>query len=604
MIRTKLPLAFGAAVLLATTLLVAASVTGAPRAQLGEGVIPPEYQALIPDFLKDRVPLYGTGCMLAFAESFGLEIIMGKEVGVPDESSGSGPPAANSANNVGVGVDPVKHENEPTVVVNPRNKRRLVAGSHSFPDPDRNRCVAYRSTDGGKTWSSPFKMPHLSSASSCSDPVLAYSPDGRRVYYAYMDIKQVFSPGPPATFTIDLDIVVSFSDDDGATWTGPVTALDGAATIINFTTGQIIGGFQYDKPWIGTHVAQGDDDGDDGDDDDGNGINNNMVYVSTTRFDDSAPFACHISFTTSSNKGTAWSSPTLLDSSGGGCGNPTVVQGSRPTGGPGSDVLVAWYHSGNDGWLSGGFKIRTRRSSNRGGSFGAAVDAAVDSFEAPFWLGPFAFYHRWWGTMFPDVEIDSSGRAHIIYTHDPVANLSQSFSGTPEDGDVRYVSSRRPYASWSSPQTVNDDGLVRAQGYAALETSSGDDDGGTVHVLWEDHRRTPNLPIIGFPTNQSPNLFFDMFYATKGGGDDGDDDDDGDGDDGDVKGFSANRRVTDVASINDWIFIGDYNDITTLGSFVYGIWTDRRHQFSILAFEDNVFGARIKKKDDDDDDEG
>jgi len=67
--------------------------------------------------------------------------------------------------------------------------------------------------------------------------------------------------------------------------------------------------------------------------------------------------------------------------------------------------------------------------------------------------------------------------------------------------------------------------------------------------------------------------------------------------------------VTDKRSIVDFIFIGDYFDITTSGDrLVFGIWTDRRHQTSIgasldengdiaideAALEDNVFGARLR----------
>ena len=67
--------------------------------------------------------------------------------------------------------------------------------------------------------------------------------------------------------------------------------------------------------------------------------------------------------------------------------------------------------------------------------------------------------------MFPDPEIGPNGSAHIVYTHDPVSG-----SATPEEGDVRYISSAGPpHDAWSAPMTVNDDGMERAQGYAALK---------------------------------------------------------------------------------------------------------------------------------------
>jgi hypothetical protein len=39
--------------------------------------------------------------------------------------------------------------------------------------------------------------------------------------------------------------------------------------------------------------------------------------------------------------------------------------------------------------------------------------AVEDNYELPFWLGPFTMHKRWWGAMFPDVEIDAA--AHIVY---------------------------------------------------------------------------------------------------------------------------------------------------------------------------------------------
>ena len=163
-------------------------------------------------------------------------------------------------------------ENEPTITASPKQKKRLVAGYHYITETGGVRCQARRSTDGGRSWSSPVLMPQLTAESECSDPVLAYSPDGRRVFYAYMDIK---FPIDDIALT-DFDIIVSYSTDDGATWTGPFIALNG-----------VRGVFDYDKPWIGTP-----DDA------------SNYVYVTATRFDATGDFACHIVFTRSTNGGT------------------------------------------------------------------------------------------------------------------------------------------------------------------------------------------------------------------------------------------------------------------------------------------------------------
>jgi hypothetical protein len=485
------------------------------------------------DVLRDKLERFSTLPMLIAARELGVTNIQGKDVDV-NVAGSPGNARPKKLRDVGIGVHPTIHENEPTVAANPTDKKTLVAGSHYLdPATFMLRCLAYRSDDRGATWSAPFPMPQLTRESVCSDPVLAYAPDGSRVYYAYMDIK----PGN------DWDIVVSYSNDDGQTWIGPIVVLDA------------LPGFLYDKPWIGTHV------------DDSQSA---WVYVTATQFSVVFGGTDYIAFTRSANEGLTWSAPpTLLDSAP--AGSSLVVQGSRPAGGVGSEVLVAWYNSAADGWLTGSFEIRTRRSPNHGASFDPVVVAAVDGFEAPFWLGPMAFYHRWWGSMFPDVEIDPGGEAHLVYAHDPVAG-----SADEEDGDIRYVTSAGPpYTSWSSPLTLNDDGLVRAQGYAALETQHGGQSS-TLHVIWEDHRLSPTVPVV-FP--DSSNLFYDIFSARKVPGQGVD--------------WSRNFRVSDASSINDFLFIGDYNDLTAT-NILFGVWTDRRDKVSIFDLEDDVYGSRVK----------
>jgi hypothetical protein len=527
----------------------------------------------------------------------------------------SGMPAVGG--DIGVGTSP-RDENEPTVAADPRDEDVLVAGSHSFdPVTQINHCVAYASRDGGASWSSPLELPQLTSESFCSDPVLAYAPDGRRVYYAYLDVKVsesiVGDPENPAQITVrsEIDVLVSGSGDRGTTWSPPVVALDGDPSSVTFIpeTGEVIDfepGSDFDKPWIATHVPVKEQ----------HSGNAGRVHLSATRFDTFNPgMACAIVATQSSDRGAAWAKPMELDSSGGDCLAPVSVQGSRASGGLGDDMLVAWYQSGSDGWLKGSFEIRAASSSDGGHRFQAPVTVATDTFEAPFFLGPFEFYHRWWGTMWPDVEIAPDGRAHIVYAHDPEENgvterdpvtgeevFLPEVSTTAEDGDIRYIrSARRAYGSgaWSAPETLNDDGLVRAQGYPALEIS-GEGPDAKVHVIWEDHRLSPEVPVTDpldpAQFQQSSNRYFDMFTTRRD----------------EKTGWSPNARLTDRSSISDFVFIGDYNDLTTSGEYlVFGIWTDRRHQSSTgaaldpsgsitideAALEDNVFGDHLGDRD-------
>jgi hypothetical protein len=486
--------------------------------------------------------------MFLVAESLGITEIMGKSITTPSETTHNSP---KRLIDVPIGAHPTKHENEPTVATSPKDKKKLVAGSHFFgpPPPVGNRCLAFTSSDGGETWSAGLMMTQLTPASTCSDPVLAYSPDGSRVYYAYMDIK--FS---------DFDILVSYSNDDGATWSAPVIALN-----------SVPGMFTYDKPWIATPLDD-----------------SNFVYVTATRFDAGFGFPpvganCHIVFTRSADAGVSYGPPVILESSTASCGvGPSpVLQGSRPAGGKDGNLLVGWYNSGSDGWLSGSFKIRTRHSADFGVTFAPAVDAVIDSFEAPFFKGPLSCYERWWGVMFPDVEIDASGSAHIGYTHDPVANLF-GVSTTAEDGDIRYVTSMGPpYTAWSLPVTVNDDG-TGAQGYVAIDTQSQQTgQGATLHAIWMDHR----LPLSGLRAapqcrGDLENLEYDIFYSTKPPG----------------EGWRANVRVTEMSSISDFLFLGDYNDLSTDNGSLYAVWTDRRDKLSIIDLEDDVWGSRTHRE--------
>ena len=506
-----------------------------------------QVSAVVREQLRARLERLSTMPMLQAARRLGVTTIQDKPLKRRKAPRGNGP--TRKLTDVPIGNQMTADENEPTITASPKQKKRLVAGYHYFTEAGGVRCQARRSTDGGRSWSSPVLMPQLTAESGCSDPVLAYSPDGRRVFYAYMDVK--FFSIDDVVIT-DFDILVSYSTDDGATWTGPFIALNG-----------VQGVFDYDKPWIGTP-----DDA------------SNYVYVTATRFDATGDFACHIVFTRSTNEGTSYGAPQILDESSGPCGGEPpnqVVQGSRPAGGKKGDVLVAWSHSGFDGWLSGSFQIRTRYSADFGASFGPLVEAVTDASETPFWKGPFACYDRWWLSMAPDVELGPSGIGHLAYTHDPVPG-----SETPEDGNIRYATSRgAPYTSWSAPVTVNDDRTASAQGFVALEVKAkGSGQSAKPHAVWVDHR----LPLELVTESQClsgtdlENLEYDIFYSTQQG-----------------QRWSPNVRVTDRSSLSDFVFMGDYIDLTAATGSPFAIWTDRRDKRSIFDLEDDVWGGRTHR---------
>src|SRR5262249_46200393 len=81
-------------------------------------------------------------------------------------------------------------QNEQNILVNPGNVLNVVTSSNEYR---ANVHAVYYSRDGGLTWANVF-LPGwtrdsggqglFSHMDSCGDPVLAFSPDGQRLYYS------------------------------------------------------------------------------------------------------------------------------------------------------------------------------------------------------------------------------------------------------------------------------------------------------------------------------------------------------------------------------------------------------------------------------------
>jgi hypothetical protein len=483
------------------------------------------------------------------------------------------PPLSDTA----IAADPVLTEQRPDVAANPARSRLVTAAYAGFvyPTAPARRCAVVRSRDKGLTWSPAVSLPLLDPASGCNDPVLAWSPNGKHLYAAYRDFKSgttTLEPPPEGgtrfrVFAND-DVVVSRSDDGGLNWSAPVVALDADPWAYTVTCRpgvfpcditDVDPGSSYERPALATPL-------------DGGG---GKVYATATCFAEQDPGAppTAIAFARSDDAGRTWSAPETLDT-GAGDPQPILVQGASVAGGWGNEVLVAWYHSGDDGHLVGGFEIRVRRSRFNGRVWDPVVTAARDASETSRDLGPLDFYKQWWPTMFPDLGIDERGRAHIVYGHDPEPGHL-----TAEEGDIRYVTSHRtPWTDWSSPLTLNDDGPGRAQGFASL-TLHRRGRASAADVVWEDTRLSPELPVDP-ATFLSPNAYYDIFHArwTCGRG---------------AGRWSANRRVSDASSLQDRAMSGRRTSVTVNDLVVFAAWTDRRGVSSVTDRSQDVFGSRI-----------
>jgi hypothetical protein len=524
----------------------------------------------IPQQMRMHVPMYSGHAAMMKAKRYSVDL-QGKPVFQPYGMIVShrlkklrDVPIAHYAGPEGYAL----REDNPSIAVNPVNKKFMVTVSNAV-DPGNNNsnpCKAYRSTDGGLTWSpgvAMWLMQYEGSNDLCSDPVVAYSPDGKRVYMAYVDAESYFfeeqDNGTYCSYYWETSsVLVTYSDDNGVNWMALGEALQGDRSYINQCNNADTGwgfydehyGFDYDKPWLATSSFDP--------------RQRNYVYLTATRFDNFSPGDVHIAFTRSVDRGSTFDPPKLLESAYDPNTNAfALVQGSRPVSGVGPGVVVAWYNSGSDGWLTGSFEIHTAYSPDNGATFKPVVVAARDEYELSYWLGPNDAFHRWWAGMFPSIAMDGRNRLHIAYTASPTSDWSST-----EAGDIRYLSScAPPYKKYTFPITVNRDGLLTAQGHPAIAVEKQ----GTVYVTWEDHRRSPNLD----------NTLYETYWARKVPG---------------ATSFRKEQTVSDTPSLSSDSFIGDYTGVAVNDATVYAVWTDRRVDSTTLDYNNDVYGSRVIPK--------
>jgi hypothetical protein len=133
--------------------------------------------------------------------------------------------------------DPVAPNNEPHVIVDPRDPRHLVASSNDY---DSNGDEFYTTFDGGRSWTT-GDMSLESADHTGSDPVTAFDPKHHTVIHA--SLNYVIRPDGQAE---NGDVVVSVSTDGGGTWGEPV--------VVDRGVGADLDPLQLfnDKEWVAT----------------------------------------------------------------------------------------------------------------------------------------------------------------------------------------------------------------------------------------------------------------------------------------------------------------------------------------------------------------
>ena len=112
-------------------------------------------------------------------------------------------------------------QNEQNIAINPVNAQNVVTSANEYRD---NVHAVYYSTNGGQSWTNVF-LPGWTRSSggagdfshmdSCGDPVLAFSPDGQRLYYTGLVCNFDKSPRTMS------GVAVAVSTNGGASWSAP-----------------------------------------------------------------------------------------------------------------------------------------------------------------------------------------------------------------------------------------------------------------------------------------------------------------------------------------------------------------------------------------------
>ena len=467
------------------------------------------------------------------------------------ESQANFPQIAGDASSDSTATFPTNKQNEPTIAVNPTDPTHLLlAGANDEqreppcgPGPVRgltapaNDCSffpdigtsgVYASSDGGANWTNMGVLDdqaawQASPFVSDGDPVIVYGPkpdgnggfsyaNGARAYYASLaSYKSGQSPFPPNKFP-EL-IVVSYSDDDGVTWSAPVIAFT-KENPNNFNDKEDIWADRNpNSPFFG------------------------RVFVSWTQFRSSLQLpAAPIAVTYSADGGLSFTAGKQLSpaSNSSPQGTDNGRQGSAVRSGPDGSVYVAWEE----------LSAQVVAISRDGG----------DSWSHPITIGAVA-----------DLEDPIPGAnfrtdSFLTIAADPRAGSSKLYAAwvnrTAGGGRVVVSTSRNKGASWGALVTVS-----AAEGYAffqGLDVAPN----GRVDIGYQA------LTATDPGTFGTGNAFIDAYYVKKSAS--------SWSTPLKVTTVSSDPAASAANSLTEQFF-GDYNTLVSSNANAWFIYTDSRH---------------------------
>ncbi len=328
----------------------------------------------------------------------------------------------------------VVFDGEPYLAINPNNSQHLVVAWMGYFPLQRIQIKVRVSFDGGQSWSSTSRIPHVSAGFTSADPSLAFD-NGGNVYLAYIDFNTQMDSGA---------VYVRRSIDGGLSWGVP-------AEVIGMHSDP--GKKPIDRPWL---VA-----------DQSNGTYQGNLYLTTMNARGaSGPF--HPYFMKSIDQGSSWSPWRYADTTGWLAG--FLIPQPMP-----SPAVAAngTFHCAYPSWVipqNPNPQYILATSTNAGNHFS---------------------YHTIFDT--PDVFSDSLAKKGYLLIADPVdANHLAFFYLSPLYGDADVVlrESFDNGNSWSSPLRINDDPIGNNRMQDMLWADF-DTDGDLV-VCWRDRRNAPD----------------------------------------------------------------------------------------------------------------